>query len=205
MYKNQPNTNEYYQSNPNQYYQQPNQSNLGDKIYSGAATFGKIRAWIGVVIAFIIGGFLIYLGVKMVMNVPKRIATVNAKVIDSDKNYTTIKCIPNVVNNKTTYSCNFQLMYNINNIDYILDFASSSNTYNGLSSTTLYYDPNDINNISLISDNEKSTGYLFLGIAAFIIICSLIYLYIIYKVKFFAAATGAVGAVDMFSGHSGFF
>ena len=158
----------------------PKKSNLGSEIYSGAATFGKIRAWIGVVISVIISAILLYLGIQMVMYVPKRTVSVNANVVDDNKMPSTIKCVSSIVDKgKTVYSCSFKLMYKINNIDYILPFTSTSNTFNGLSSTTLYSDPNNINDIPLTSDDTKSTGYICIGIAVFITIISLIFILLI--------------------------
>jgi hypothetical protein len=167
-------------------------------LYSGAQSFGKIRAVFGVIFGTLFGIIAIIAGILLIKHKKKRTSSVIGNVVDQNGKSIPIQCISTVdENNNSMYNCNFQVSYSINNQNYSHPFNTSSIYYNGLSQVTLYYDPDSPGDVSLDIDDYHKTGYIFIGIGIFILISSWVYLWIIMKYKFAAAANGVAGAAGL--------
>lgn len=175
---------------------------LGDEIYSGAASFGKIRAIIGTILGTIIGIALIIGGIAAIKH--KRIFTRKTigKSVNSQNPPQTIpisNCDSTIVkDNNRQYQCHFIVQYTVENKNYTKIFNTNSNTnYSEQTDIVIYYDPTNPENVSLYEDDYKIVGYIFIGLGILLLLSSWIGLWIVYKYKFAAAASGVAGAIDM--------
>lgn len=164
-------------------------NDLGSELYSGAATYGRINAIIGSIFGTIIGVLMILGGIGLIKRKTKRDKTVKATITnDTD-------CYGHSENNNTTWNCNLSLAYNIDGKDYTTSISSSSSIkYEKGNTVTLYYNPDNVSEIDLVSDNTHIIGWVVLVIGIFLLISTWVWLYIVYKSKF-AAASGGVAAL----------
>ena len=194
---------------------------VGSEIYSGAASFGKLRAVFGVIFGTLIGLGLIIGGIFAIAHKTKRTSMVTGYPIDRTT-YQKLPIIPpgscsRIINNKqSSYSCDFMLQYTIKEDDptkepskmlpissrtYTHPFQVTSNKdYGNLNSVPLYYDPKKPGDASLTKDDFHTAGGLMVGGGALILIFSWISLWIVLRYKFAAAASGVVGAYEMMKG-----
>lgn len=173
---------------------------LGDDIYSGAASFGRIRAIFGVIFGTLIGICLIVGGFYALAHKTKLTDKTTGIVVDSNNNPTNIQCLSTSDKDTgITYQCNFRLQYTVNKEIYYAPINTNSSTnYSGGTEITLYYDPNSPNNASLQQDDYHTIGFICIAAGLFILLFSWIGLWIILRYKFAAAASGAAGAIGMF-------
>jgi hypothetical protein len=173
---------------------------LGDEIYSGAASFGKLRAIIGVIFGTIISIGLIIGGILAIIHKIKFTSKTTGISIDSKGQPVPVNTCSsnNDKDNNITYQCNFKVEYTIGSDKYYKTFNTSKNTnYSGQTNIVIYYDKKDPSNVALDQDDYHIIGYFLLGIGIFTLLASWIGLWIVYKYKFAAAASGAAGAIQM--------
>ena len=172
---------------------------LGDEIYSGAASFGKLRAVIGAIFGTIIGIGLIIGGIVSLRHKTKLTGKTTGTSIDNQGNQVPIRCSSTSdQDNNQSYQCHFKLQYQPDKKKYTKIFDTSSSTnYADQTEITVYYNPDDPTDASLSKDDYHTVGYVFLGFGVFLLLASWIGLWIVYHYKFAAAASGAAGAIDM--------
>ena len=170
-------------------------SQIGQEIYSDAASFGKLRAIISVVIGTLLGLGLIIGGIVLLARKTKRTKNVNGVSTDNK----VPPCTSVSKDNNITYQCNFSLSYTINGTEYTKQFnTNESKNYSGKKQMKLYYDPENVNDISITQDNYRTIGGVLLGCGFLIIIIVWVSLWATNKYKFIAAASGTSGAIQMF-------
>jgi hypothetical protein len=142
-----------------------------DNVYLGLQTLGQIKAGIGAVIVTIVGILLIVFGFIHLSDKSKLTGVVTATVVKSDNN-------------------SMIAQYEVNGIKYSIPVSDKSYPN---SSIQIYYDPNNP------SHGEFSTGYgKWLIIGGFIAIAiSWLVFWLTLKFKFFAAAEGTMGALNL--------
>ncbi len=64
---------------------------------------------------------------------------------------------------------------------------------------TLYYDPNNISNIDMYSDDVRGIGYFLIILGLILIISSITWAYLANRFEFAAALTAGTTATSMFS------
>lgn len=164
----------------------PASESTASMVYSGVATYGRIRVIIGS-----IGGGLICLGliaggIYIVLHKDNHTSTASALVYNS-------KC--SLIGNNQ-YMCNFTLTYSANGIKYS---SQQSGTYNYPilegSSLGISYNPNDPNDIMIGTPPSKAMGVILIVSGVIVGLITGLILYFTMKYKEFAAVEGAVGAV----------
>jgi hypothetical protein len=175
---------------------------LGDEIYSGAASFGKLRAVIGAIFGTIIGIGLIIGGIVSLRHKTKLTGKTTGTSIDNQNHPQPVPVPPcsstSDKDNNQSYQCHFKLQYQPDKKKYTKIFDTSSSTnYADQTEITVYYNPDDPTDASLTKDDYHTVGYVFLGFGVFLLLASWIGLWIVYHYKFAAAASGAAGAIDM--------
>lgn len=186
-------------------------TNLGSEIYSGAASFGRFRAFVGVIIGTLLGLALIVGGIVAISHKIKRTSTVTGYPVDNR----TLEILPGGIpkcgvitdKNNTTYDCNFTLKYEINDdksdtgkfyLFHTTSFHETSDiNYSGMHSVPLYYNPKNPGDASLTKDDFHTVGWVMIAFGLFVLIASWISLWVVLHYKFAAAASGVGGAYDM--------
>lgn len=157
-------------------------------VYSEAATFGLISANIRLIIMIVIAIVLIIIGISIVTQKVKRSKSIKGTITNSDcieKTYTTDN------GTQKYYSCTITVKANIDGREVIPTFTiDSSVKYANNQKIDLYYDPNDLNNIDVYSDNYQFWGWLIIAIAIILVIGAAIWALIVHKSKFAAAIGG---------------
>lgn len=172
---------------------------LGDEIYSGAASFGKLRAVIGAIFGTIIGIGLIIGGIFALIHKTKLTGETTGTSIDNQGNQVPIWCSSTSdQDNHQSYQCHFKLQYQPDKKKYTKIFDTSSSTnYTDQTEITVYYNPDDPGDASLSKDDYHTVGYVLIGFGIFLLLGSWIGLWVVYHYKFAAAVSGAAGAIDM--------
>jgi len=167
-------------------------NSLGEEIYSGASTFGRIEAWIAAIITSIIGLIFIIGGITMISHHTKFTNSVQGTVLNS--NCTTFTGD----NNTQQYSCTLTIEYKVDGNPYQITTAKDSiYNYTKGNYITVYYDHKNPQNGKLINDNNKVLGIIALVAGILIPLFAWIWLWITYKSKFAAAAGGVSGAFNL--------
>ena len=170
-------------------------SGTGDDIYTGVSTFGVIMSDIKAIIGSIIGLIAIIAGIILIVKKSTRTSTVDGIVIDSI-------CDEVINNSNTHYKCGIDIEYTINNKTTTKNFKDlNSNQFYQLGDTvTLWYDPNDVTNIDILSDNLHVFGWGLLIFGVCIIFFSILWAYLANKYKPVAAAEGVLSGINLISG-----
>ena len=131
---------------------------VGDKIYSGSVSYGKISAKLHAVIATILGLIAVIVGIVMIVKGSKKLESVDATIskadCSQDKNY-----------DPPRTSCELTLSYKINDKTYTPNLTTKDGkTYAVNNKQKVFYYPNDPN--TPILDPFPYTGF---GILALVI------------------------------------
>ena len=170
-------------------------ADVGQEIYSGAASFGKLRATIGVIIGTLLGLGLIIGGIILLVHKTKRTKNVNGFPTDNE----VPQCTTNSKDNNLTYQCKFSLSYTINGTEHTKQFTTNeSKDYSGQTQIKLYYNPENVSDISVTQDNYGTIGGVLLGSGFFILIIAWVGWWLVNKYKFIAEVSGTSGAIQMF-------
>jgi hypothetical protein len=163
------------------------QLGLGNEMYTGAASFGQIRALIVAVIGTIISIIMIVIGIYMLFKKKINTVSVDATILNLNCN--------SVQNN--IQNCNLNLSYNYNGIQNRYVQYSGNIVYSVNQKLTVYVDT-DNGDVYLDFPSPKEVGSVLL-ILGFIILIGCWFMYWLTKrYKFFAAAEGVSGAFNLF-------
>ena len=167
---------------------------LGNEIYSGAAGFGRIEAWISAIIGTIIAIIAIIFGIYIIIH-KGHLKSVTGTVTKSSYGCTTTT---DTSNNKTTTTtiCSFNVSYTVDAQTYNKTFSSTDTLSEG-DNVIIWYDPK---NPDKAEYNPAPTyvGWLIIGIALFVSLGLWLWVWITNRSKFAAAAGGVSAAVEMF-------
>lgn len=167
----------------------------GDDIYTGVSTFGRVVADVRAVVGTIFGLLLIILGIYLIIKKSHRTKTIQGIITNSD-------CQEIIKDNSIYFNCNLTVNYIINGVLQTKTFTLSDSSVKYIISNkiTLWYDPNNISNIELASDNLHSLGIGILIFGIFIIVFSILWAYLANKYKPVAAAEGIFDGINLISG-----
>lgn len=175
---------------------------FGEQAYSGLAVAGRVKAYVSAVFSLIIGVFLFALGIRMIIKkqvyTMKNIGKIVGDPVCSKKQSQTNK--NGVTITKDIYTCKIKVSYSINDKSYSKDFTKvgMSTSYKKDDQIDVYYNPTNPNDFQLTSDNSKLLGWIFITISFFIIVSSLLIVWMFNKSKVLAAAGGGQVVYDMF-------
>ena len=162
---------------------------IGEKIYSGAAEYGKIKSGMNLFFGLLIGILFLVLGIFILKRKKVYTENIKGKIITSECTQEKDQ------NNKLIYNCNINVDYKVKDIEYIVDFShKSSKQYKKDDQIDLYYDINDPKNVSLDKD-ENFFGWIFVGISLFVITWLVINFILTIRYKTYASVVGVEEAV----------
>lgn len=169
---------------------------LSREIYTGVAAYGRFRAVIATVMGTIFGIALLIGGVVLIKRKTRFTETTGATVISEPA------CVQYHDQNTPKWKCtNIQLSYQINGKEYTLNANSDGAIrYSKGLPISIYYDPTNPANSSLVSDNVKIFGWILLAVGILVLVSAWIWLVIALKFKVAAAASGASGVIGTIRG-----
>jgi hypothetical protein len=175
-----------------------NDKSTGDQLYTGVSSFGVIMSDIKAVLGTIIGLIMIIVGIYCLTKKDLRTSTTSGTIVSEDIDQ---QCIETINNNSIIYSCYPMFSYTINGTLYSKRIKIDGNKkYFKGNTLTLYYDPNNIDNIDTVSDDLKMVGWMLIGFGIFIMIGSILWAYLANKYKPIAAVEGIFSGVNMITG-----
>jgi len=169
-------------------------SGLGQEIYTGAAEIGKIRVTISLIISIIIGIFLLVLGIIMICKKNVHIEQITANVD-----------IANCTAYQQNYNCNLIISYEYNGKIFSKKPLRTTNSSNFVvnDKIDIYINPQNPSDYSLESlAKDKMIGWFMIGISFIVVALAVLFYWLTYKSKFFAATEGVGLGVQMLSGGS---
>ena len=177
---------------------QSSQPTLGDEIYSGAASFGQIKALIGAIIGTIVSIIMIIIGINLSLKKQPIFDSVNATILNVNCN-TLQNRDQNGQVSSTTQNCNINVSYNYNgkNQNKYIQYTGNQ-VYTVNQQVTVYVNKDNDSEIYLSVPNIRSFGFLLIFIGLLILIGSWFVYWLTKRYKFFAAAEGVSGAYNLF-------
>lgn len=166
---------------------EPSQSGgLGDQIYSGAASFGLIKALISAIIGTIISVIMIIIGINLML---KKTSTTSV-----EGTILNVNCVPG----ENTQNCNIGVSYDYNgkqnkNIQYIGNMVYTVNQ-----KVTIYINTDNESEIYLQDPSPKKLGVTLLIIGLIVLGAVWLMFWLAKRYKFLAAAEGVSGAYNLF-------
>lgn len=175
-------------------------SNLGEEIYSGTVSFGRVMALISAVFVSIITVVMIVIGIViLVKKDPKKSVQGTVKSCGGfvDNNC----CVSHGVNNDK-FNCNIKVQYTVEGKKYLTPTLNidSDVRYAPGSTITLYYDPKNPAGANLKKPPPKWLGGVLIGIALFICASAWVWVWLTRKYKVAAASQGIGTGLDIISG-----
>lgn len=168
----------------------PQQKGVGTQLYTGAADVGKIWATISAVLATVVAVGMVLGGIYIIYH-RSHLKYVTGKVTKSSYN-----CVKQSTKNGAITTCKVNVSYSIDGKSFMKTFTSST-LYKVGDDVDVYYDPTDPKDTE-INPIPKWIGWALIGGAAFIVVSSWIWVWLVNRYKFLAAAQGVKGVVDLF-------
>jgi hypothetical protein len=155
---------------------------------TGAATIGRIYAVIGIIVSLIITGCLVPIGIYLLANAKKH-------------SVPGIATIANVSNDIPLQQSNLTLSYTYNNSNYTKTIETTYNaSFAKGTPIDILINPSNPKDVILKSDNPPYViSFFLIGLALFILIASIIHLFLTFRFKSFAAASGVADVVGTVS------
>lgn len=165
------------------------QESLGSEIYSGAAGFGRIYAWISAIIGTVTAIGMIIIGIYIIQH-KSHLLSVNGKVTKASYD-----CSTQTQNKSTTTTCKFDVTYSVNDKNYTKTF-SSTDILSVDEIVTIWYDPNHPEQ-GEYNPVPVGIGWALIIFAAFILIGVWFWVWLTGRYKFAAASSGAAAAINL--------
>ena len=165
-----------------------------EQIYDGAADFGLFMSFIGLIIGTILGicliGGGIYFWNKKNVFTANTIATVKS-ISCHDVTSTDAKN-----NQQTNNICDLTITYTVNNAT-MTNHINSNIQYSVNDTFNIFYNPDNVNQISEVISNWKLLGGILIGFGIVILGSAILQYYITRRFKFAAAAAGVGDGIGM--------
>lgn len=167
---------------------------VGSDIYEGAATYGRIKTTITMIIGTIIAIVLIFVGFRM-----------RSKPDQFSEHVTTTIVTPNctnsiqIVNNRSSnvINCALDIKYTIAGKEYTNKLGTNGKYYSPGQTIDVRYDPSNPMMITTAPTN-KTIGNIIIGVALLIILFAVVSWYIAQKSKFGASLVAGNDVVNIF-------
>jgi hypothetical protein len=165
--------------------------NIVDQVYDGAATFGRIMAYVYLVIWNIVGWSMVGIAIYLMTRHERYTKKTKATVVVAD-------CQRYFSNKSSNNSCLLTLEYMVDDIKYTPKYNTngSQSYYQGMD-FNIRYDPERPQDFIVAPILKFGVGAILLSIALLIIICVWIYWYVVITYKAVAGITGMGHAVDI--------
>lgn len=169
----------------------------GETLYSGEATFGRINAVIGAVVATFIGIILVVVGIFLMFHKShlKKIrgeAARNSQCNQSQTCDSKGSC-------HTTYACTTPVKYTVGGKDYRENLSTGSTSYETGDEVTFYYNPSDPTAIES-APAPPWIGWAMIALALVVVFSSWAWVYVTRKSKVAAAVGGTAATVGAIRG-----
>ena len=171
--------------------------NVGDSIYSGAASFGVIWAFLGAIFGTLFGIAAIAGGIYILAHKNVNKISVQAKIlrVNGDVNG---KCEKS---NETNYSCTITIQYTYDNKQYTKDVDyNGPRSYYASQTITVLVDPDNPNDVDVNEPLPKWVGIVTILFGIAIIAGGWFWYWASRKWKFVAAAEGVGGVLGIATG-----
>jgi hypothetical protein len=167
------------------WYNKPGQK---DDFYTGVASFGRIMAVVGAVIATIIGLLMFGFGIHILVSKSNKVKTTGQTI--------TVHCDPwtKYENNssKLMYKCSLAVKYLVDGKWVHGHLTVDSGTrYTDGENINLYYDKENPSNIGMDGPVPHNVGWLLIVLGILFVAGSWLWVYLTRKYKFAAAMQGA--------------
>jgi len=159
---------------------------LGSEIYSDAASFGRVYAIIGAVVASLFALMCILGGIYIIYH-KSHLKSVTG-IVTSDSLCTRL--------DENSTSCSVNYTYTLKGKNYSGTSTSSTNYKKG-DKIKIWYDPNHPGVHSEIDIPSKTIGVVAIIMGIIIAIAAWVSVYLTRKYKFAAAASGVSGGIDI--------
>ena len=170
----------------------------GEKVYSGIAEYGKIRAGIGLVVGGFICIIFLLIGIYMVSRKEIHTLRLNTKIEKASCSLVHVSG----KNKQLSYSCDLTVKYTVDGKEYTYEgIKNSVQQYLPGSSIDVYVDPTNPSDATFDS-GLKWLGWILIAISLFIIILVGGNFYLTTRYKGYAAFTGASGVASAFGSMS---
>lgn len=169
----------------------------GEEVADGAATFGRIMAFLGMLGSVLIGGAMIGIGIWLIRKKNRYTAEANAKVIAATCD-TVYNKDTNGKNTSANVQCNATVKYMVNGKDYTGGVVTSDNrVYQEHQDMTVMVDPSNPHEFQQASPvSNKTLGIILIVIGAIIMIGSIIWFMLTIYYREAAIAETAFTAID---------
>jgi hypothetical protein len=147
-------------------------SSITETIYEDAASIGRFRAWIGLIVGCIAGLILFFVGLAKVYSGKTKQQSVVGKI-------KTVSCDKN--------TCTADVTYTVDQKSYISTLVLPVSSYAAEQTLTIYANSSDPKDVSALPD---ISGWYFIAGGVLIVLFAYLMLWISQKYKFFAAAEG---------------
>ncbi len=166
-----------------------------DKLIKDASSFGRFYVTVGSVITTILGLLLAGFAIYLLTHKERTTIETTASIIDR---YCVPYVSPSGESRIVMYDCQLTVSYNIDGLIYTSNIhTNSSINYRIGENIEIQYDPDDPTNIRLKTASNQTIGLILLGAAAFMIIITWIWWYIVKKYDFVSAASGFAGIFNI--------
>lgn len=137
----------------------------------------KYRYYKNAIISTIVSIILIIIGIFIIIKMkPKRTSVIEG-IITNNPN-----CSGYQLNRDQMWKCNLVIKYTIDGLENSISLETNSSTkYSKDKTVSIYYNPNNIDNIALNTDDIRHIGKKMAGVGLLIIIINIAYIYYINK------------------------
>lgn len=154
------------------------QPGIGTQVFEGVATFGRIVAWISLIVGGLIS--LILIGVGIYFLISKEVHTQTVKALIEEANCS--------VFDESKY-CSLKIKYNVGGKEYNSLIETNRRLYNIGQFIDIRYNPNNPQDITTNS-SKKFIGWILFIVGLLILIGVSVNFYLARRSKVYAAATG---------------
>jgi hypothetical protein len=171
-------------------------SSVADSLYSGTAAIGEIKATITLVVGIVIVFSMSSSAIYSIVSTPTRSKDTQASVLDSE-----CKQIVTQLNNgktNTSSECTTGVKYNIDNKDYNQKVITGGTLFRKDDKINIKYNPDNPTDVSYNETSQRTMGFILSCVAILILICIILYYYLITTYKPLAALEGASTTYNMF-------
>lgn len=165
---------------------------VGEQIYSGVATFGRVWAVVSAIFGTIISIGLLILGIYIIRHKSHLLSVPGSVVEDS-------KCTTSYSQQRPATTCRTKISYDVDGTNYTQTVDTGAMNYGKSSKVTVWYSPGDPSDPEL-NPATKGMGWILIVIVFFICFGSWIWVWVTRKSKVAAVAGGAIEDVSLLTG-----